>query len=631
MSSAIDQAALAGLAREHAIVRSLWQPPPDLTVSEWAERFRVLSKETSHRPGPWRAEVYQRGIMDEFNNPETRTIVFQKSNQIGYTEILNNIIAYVISVDPKPMMMVRPTADDARDFSRYRFSNMVRDCKELRSRIRDAKEKRGDNTLRLKMFPGGSLKFVGANAGSGLRSDPLAVVVCDEIDGYPDDVDKEGDPIEIVKRRTDTFADYKFVMGSTPAKPKGLSRIEQEFQKSDQRFFNVPCPFCKFMQPLFWRNPKIKDDFYLRFEKSKDGTVDPASVRYICAGCKKGIGEQYKQQMLDAGRWIAEHPGRPVVGFFINALYSPWKEVWASMAQEFVNAQQNREKLRAFVNLRLGESFAEDGDVVSAELLAARREKYQSEVPAGVGALVLTVDTQDIRLEALVTGYGKDEESWLIRREIFWGDPGATTEGNVWEQLREWRLKPMTCAGGRQTMVDITMIDSGGHHTDAVYDFIMPLQNSRDRAFAIKGVDRHALPIMVRENLIKKKAVRLFTVATFMAKERIFSRLRMQHEAGKKIPAGYIHLPTWADEEFLAQITGEQKVPVQDRHMHVKKYIWKKTHSSNEALDLTVYALAGLHVLQQLLHRKKDLEAEAAELASPPAQGTPSPPPPRQG
>lgn len=606
----------AALEREHALIRSLWEPPPDLTVSQWADRFRVLSKGTTSRPGPWRAEAFQLGIMDEFNNPETRVIVVQKSTQIGWSEILNNIIGYVIAVDPKPMIMVRPTAEDARDWGRQRIEPMIRDCAPLRARVREAKEKRGNNTLRLKTFPGGHLKLVGANAGSGLRSDPISVVLLDEVDGYPADVNKEGDPVEIVKRRTDTFPDAKILLGSTPAKPKGESRVEKEFLKSDQRYFHVPCPHCQLMQPLEWRDP-VSKEYRLKFDRLKDGTVDRDSVAYECAGCAKKIPEHFKQQMLDAGRWVAKFPGRTTAGFFINALYSPWKDNWADMAQEWIDSKDDVEKLRSFVNLRLGETWEEQGEAVDADSLLKRRVKYESEVPAGVGALIMSVDVQNNRLEAAVYGFGEGEESWLIKHEVFYGDPGSPDEETVWTELEALRLTALTCAAGRKASVDVTVVDTG-FHTDAVYDYVKPRQNNNDRVFAIKGVKYLSKPGLIKESPIKKKSIRLFTVAADAAKERIYSRLKSQ-----KPGSGYVHLPEWVTEEFLAQLTGEKKIGVVDRRTHLKKYYWKKTHTNNEALDLTVYALAGLHVLQGPLHRARDLEARAAEMASPPPGTTP--------
>src|SRR3989304_6311199 len=77
-------------------------PPPDLTVSQWADRYRKLSSESSAEPGQWYTDraPFQRGIMDAVNDPMIQGIWVMKSAQIGWTEILNNVIGYFIDQDP---------------------------------------------------------------------------------------------------------------------------------------------------------------------------------------------------------------------------------------------------------------------------------------------------------------------------------------------------------------------------------------------------------------------------------------------------------------------------------------------------------------------------------------------------
>ena len=585
--------ALAALEEAKGRVRSLWMPPPDLTVSQWAERFRVMVKGTTSRPGPWRSEVYQREIMDALCDPLVNEVVWMKSTQVGASEILNNIIAYFIDLDPKPMMLVEPTETNAKDYGRKRIAPMIQACPGLREKVREAKARKGGNTLQLKEFPGGFLKLTGANSGAGLRSDPVPLVLFDEVDAYPDDVNGEGDPIEIGTRRTDQFPDFKVFKFSTPAKPKGDSRIEKDWERSDQRRFYVPCPYCGHLQPLWWTDPKTKEH-RLVWEVDADGQVVQDSVRYVCAKCKKGIQERHKQQMLDGGRWIAQHPGRPVVGFHINALYSPWKENWHTLAQEWVDAQGNREALKAFINLRLGETWEELGETQDKDSLKERLEPYGAEVPDTVACLTMAVDVQDDRLEAVVKGWAPGEESYLVAYEVFWGDP--STDPGVWEDVEELRTRTWTRADGVKMQVAATVVDSGGHHTDAVYDYVLPRQNLRTRVFAIKGVEFNSKPVLAAEGTTKRAAVRLYTIATHQAKDRIFSRLKIPQPG-----PGYMHMPEWTTEEYLAQLTGEKRIVVTNKRTKTKKTVWVKTHRRNEALDLEVYNLGALFILQTYL------------------------------
>jgi phage terminase large subunit GpA-like protein len=600
--------ALANLGGVLARSYALYDPPPDISISEWAMRYRILPKGTTSRPGPFKPEKFQIEMMDVVLDPLVHEVVIQKSTQIGYSDaVLNNICGYFIDIDPKPIMLVQPTIDNAKDYGKKRITPMIESCPAIRAKIKPPTARRAGNTLALKEFPGGFLKLTGANSGAGLRSDPVPLVLFDEVDGYPLDVEGEGDPIAIGTRRTDTFADHKILKGSTPAKPKGLSPIERDFLRSDMRRFHVPCPFCSATQVLWWRDPATKQ-YRLFYTTNSDGQVDPASVAYVCAACSKKIPERYKQQMLNGGTWVAEHPDREVVGFHINALYSPWRDNWAALAQEWheANHENNPEKLKAFINLRLGETWEEQGDAVEAMALKARLEPYQSEVPDGVGLLTASVDVQSDRLECVVKGWGDKEESWLIAYQQLFGDPGQET---VWNELDSFLLSTWEHASGQKVKITCTMIDSGGLHTDSVYRFVRARQFRK--IFALKGSSEQGKEILGKFSINNHYRVKLWLIGTDTAKDRIFARM--------KIPAagpGYMHLPDFVEDEYLAQLTSEKAVRRYRRGKGtIREYI--KTRARNEALDLEVYAIAALYVLGQAAIRK--LGEYAATLRLPPA------------
>lgn len=590
---------------------ALYDPPPDITVSQWAINNRVLPKGTTSRPGPFKPELFQIEMMDVVLDPLVHEVVIMKSTQVGYSDaVLNNICGYFIDADPQPIMLVQPTIDNAKDYGKKRITPMIESCPALREKIKPPTTRRAGNTLSLKEFPGGFLKLTGANSGAGLRSDPVPIVLFDEVDGYPLDTDGEGSPISIGTRRTDGFANYKIVKGSTPAKPKGLSPIENDFERSDKRRFHVPCPFCSFMQPLRWRDPPPPNgtgSYRLQFATNPDGQVDSGSVGYICSSCEKKIPERYKQQMLNSGKWIAEFPDRAVVGFHINALYSPWRENWHALAQEWseANKEGNPEKLKAFINLRLGETWEEQGDAVEATALKARLEPYQAEIPDGVGLLTAAVDVQSDRLECVVKGWGDKEESWLIAYQPCFGDPG---QEQVWNEVDSFLLSTWAAASGQKAKIACTMIDSGGLHTDSVYRFVRARQHRK--IFALKGSSESGKEILGKFSINNQYRVKLWIIGTDTAKDRIFARM--------KIPApgpGYMHLPDFAEDEYLAQLTSEKAVRRYRRGKGtIREYL--KTRARNEALDLEVYALAALYVLGQATIRK--LAEYAAALRLPP-------------
>ena len=197
---------------------SILRPPPELSISDWADANRRLSSEASAEPGQWRTSraEYQRGIMDAISDGSVESVVIMSSSQVGKTEALGNAVGYYIDQDPAPIMLVMPTERDAEAWSKDRFSPMARDTPCLAGKISDPKSRDGSNKILHKRFPGGHLTIVGANAPSGLASRPIRILLCDEVDRYPFSAGAEGDPVNLAKKRTVTFWNRKIVLVSTP-------------------------------------------------------------------------------------------------------------------------------------------------------------------------------------------------------------------------------------------------------------------------------------------------------------------------------------------------------------------------------------------------------------------------------
>ena len=271
-------------------------PPPDLTISEWADQFRYLSPEASAEPGRWNTDraPYQRGIMDAISHPETETVVLMTSAQIGKTAILENVVGYFVSQDPSPTLLLQPTLEMAATFSKDRLAPMLRDTPSLRGLVKDARARDSGNTQLHKQFPGGHITMTGANSPANLASRPIRVVLCDEVDRYPESAGTEGDPVALARKRSATFWNRKIVLTSTPT-IKGLSRIEQAYLASDQRRYWVPCPDCGEHQVLSWANVRWDED-------------QPETAHYVCEHCGSCIDEQHKPPMLQRGEWRASAP-----------------------------------------------------------------------------------------------------------------------------------------------------------------------------------------------------------------------------------------------------------------------------------------------------------------------------------
>lgn len=592
---------------------SLAAPPPNLKISQWADQFRQLSSEASAEPGKWLTDraPYQREIMDAMCDPLIEAVVVMSSAQIGKTEILNNVAGYHIHLDPAPILLLQPTLEMAEAWSKDRFAPMLRDTTALRGLVRDPRSRDSGNTLLHKRFPGGHITMAGANSPASLASRPIRLVLCDEVDRYPVSAGAEGDPVSLARKRSTTFWNRKLLLTSTPT-IKGASRIESAFEQSDQRRFNVVCSHCGERQVLKWQQVRWQTDP----EKEGDEKHQPSTAVYVCEhnGCI--ITDSDKLEMLAGGIWIAEAPFNGTAGFHINELYSPWV-TFAQMVAEFLKAKKLPETLKTWVNTSLGETWEEAGETVDADILLQRKENWGTEAPEEVVVVTAGVDVQGDRVEIEVKGWGVGEESWSLDYRQFFGDPAQDA---VWKELDTFLQRPIKSKTGLYLNIACTCIDSGGHHTQAVYEFCKT--RAVRGVFAIKGMNTPNKPLVGRPSRNNRHKLRFYPLGVDTAKEVVFSRLRIT-EPGP----GYYHFPTERDREYFLQLTGEKQVTRFTKGAARRE--WVKIRARNEALDCNVYALAGLKLLspdfEQLQHSmffapREEPDQPAASAAIEPAQ-----------
>jgi len=548
------------------------KPPPKLTISQWADSYRKLSPESSAESGSWHTSrcEYQREIMDTFNIPNIERIVVMTSSQVGKTEILLNAIGYYIDQDPSPLMVVQPNLTMGQAFSKDRLAAMIRDSDKLRDVVADAKSRDSGNTTMHKKFAGGHITISSSGSPAGLASRPIRCLFLDEIDRFEHNVKGEGSPIALATARTKTFFNRKIFMCSTPT-IKGVSAIEAAFEESDKRYYYVPCPECNHKQVLKWKN--------VVWEENK-----PETATYACEECGSVIEESKKQWMINNGEWIATQPLLKTAGFHISELYSVWS-TWADMAINFLEAKKNPETLKTFINTALGESWEEQGETVEYETLLGRRLNYDfTNIPEDVLVLTAGVDTQKDRLELQLVGWGKNYEAWVCDYKIFWGDPNAL---NVWSDLDAYLKRRFKTESDRMIPISCCTIDSGGHHTNQVYQFTKPRQARR--IFAVKGLSTAGKPIANKPTFVGKNKAVLYGIGTDSAKEAIFARLSVESELTT------LHFCSDLDEEYFKQLTAEKRVTKFVRGR--KSLIWKQTRARNEALDTLVYNFSAIYIL----------------------------------
>ena len=567
-------------------------PDPLLSVSEWADRHRMLSSKASAEPGRWRTSrtPYLKAIMDCLSptSPVER-VVFMKAAQLGATEMGSNWIGYVIHHAPGPMMAVWPTVEMAKRNSKQRIDPLIEESPALAELIAPARSRDSGNTILAKEFRGGVLVMTGANSAVGLRSMPVRYLFLDEVDGYPLDVEGEGDAISLAEARTRTFARRKIFIVSTPT-ISGASAIEREFEASDQRRYFVPCPHCSHRQ-------------WLRFEQLRWDKGQPDSAAYLCESCDTAIPEHHKSWMLEHGEWRTMMDGSgKTAGFHLSSLYSPvgwrsWRDIAAAWEAAVSKESGSAAAIKTFKNTELGETWVEEGEAPDWQRLVERREDYRiGSVPQGGLLLVGAADVQKDRIEASVWAFGRGKESWLVEHRVLMGD---TARDAVWKQLADLIAANWTHASGAAMPLARFALDTG-FATQEAYAFVRACRDPR--VMAVKGVARGAAligtPTAVDVSQRGKKlrrGIKVYSVAVGIAKLEFYNNLRKSADVAADglttvFPAGFVHLPK-IDAEFIQQLCAEQLITRRDRNGFPVRE-WQKMRERNEALDCYVYARA---------------------------------------
>ena len=594
------------LASDLRKLLSLCGPREIIKPSEWQEKYRVCPP-GSVREGRWVNYVFQREILDAIIDPECSSLCLLMCSQfLGKTSIVEGILGWMVHMWPCPTVAVFPTTDNAIAWSKNRFGPLIESTGVL-SGIVDAPQNRagkgtrsgyGQNTIVHKRFHGGWLLGLGSNSGANLRAHTAKLTVFDEIDAMPDAVSGEGDPIILVEQRSARYPDAFSIKTSTPT-VRHFSRIEKEFENTDQRKWFVACLKCAYPWIISW------SDIRWPKEKGSDGKViHLVEQAYLeCPQCKEHLNDKQREIMVEAGHWSPTNPSvRGKRGYHANAFivlgpvkrgYSSWLHYFA---QRFLDAKAlGVNGIRTFQNLICGESFElESTRPPDHEVIYNRRESYPEHagevlLPERSLFLVAAADVQKDRIEAEILAYGIHDETWGISYKIFRGNIGTL---QVWNELDEWLQKRWKHPSGHTLYPATTCIDSGdGGHTQDVYEF------SRRCAprpiFALKGERGYQSNWVARSG---GKFQRLFIAKVDSAKEALYSRLR-RTEYGEN----YQHFPSneqcGYDATYFSQLTSETMRTSYVRGRFAPYF--EKIHEGarNESLDVRIYAMAAKEIL----------------------------------
>ena len=620
-----NDSAAAKLNRVLARALAGMVPPEELTVTQWAEKNRRLSPESSAEPGVWRTSrtPYLQGPMDAFTDPKVRHIVLVSASQVGKSELINNCIGYIIDQDPGSILFIQPTTIDAKEYSKLRVAPMIRDCPTLRKKVVQPKSRDSGNTILQKTYPGGILTMCGSTEAHALASKPIRYVFGDERDRWAASAGNEGDPWTLAMARQTTFYNAKAVEVSTPT-IKGYSAIEAAYATGTMEHWKSQCPHCGEYHEIKWEHIRFE---YEETQVAHRKSYQVKSIYYVCPGC--GAVSQESDMKHAPARWEADNPSAYESGcrsFWLNAFVSQWAS-WERIVLNFLTATGNSQKLQVVYNTCFGELWEDRGNLETEDSLLSRREDYGTsadgspvELPEGVLVLTAGLDTQDDRMEYEVVGHGHFGETWGIEKGVVMGRPDNP---QVWETLdqnvfdREFRF-----GDGVKLRVSTSFVDEGGHFVQEVRQECW--KRASKKVFCIKGRGGENIPYTSppkKMKIVLNQSVIgycwQYQLGVDSGKQIIMDNLKVQTPGSR-----YCHFPNRDDygPGYFNGLLSEHKVYRGGRS------IWDilPGHRRNEALDCRNYALAAFRTLKVNLDAiDRKLKSLRGKPVPPEKQGTP--------
>lgn len=606
-----------------------FKPKPKTNTLEFSKKYGYLSPESSAITGRFVPFHYQEDILRDTSDDDIELLVWMKSTRVGYTKIVNFSVAYDIAEDPCPQIIFQPNDGKAGEWSKKELKPLLRDMPYVGDRIIKTRE---ENNLNYKAYPGGFVESRGGKSANNYASATAKKIRYDEYDRFPDDVDGEGDPYELGKKRVESYWNGQVMIGSTPT-IKHHSKTETKFNETDMKFRYLPCPYCDHYQILEFKNIIIPQEYR---DGVKHWKIQESKLK--CLGCEKLIDHKQKKRMDSKGRWrqtqkfyccdewqdpkinenwyrnendkddkkngealcihcnlTAEYNrnGRKKRGYHIWSGYSfQPNTTWIKIAETFVGAIGNVEKMKSFVNTWLAQTWEEKSVKLESHDLQDKAQEYEN-VPDDAKIVLMTVDTQDTWLEYVITAWSVGETSHNIKTGKILGDP---INQYVWDELNKIANTKLQTESGKEVSIYKGFIDMAGHRTDEVKKFVKKNKNKfvmlRGDPREVKTNDARPIASLKKSNVDDSI---IMWVATTKAKDIIFQRLALIDDS----EYGFIHHNKSFDEKWYKGLTSEKKIFKKNKKGFIEEtYVNMATDKRNEPLDLTVYQLAGIRLIQ---------------------------------
>jgi phage terminase large subunit GpA-like protein len=574
------------------------EPDPDMPVDVWSDTYMVIPKDSgANEYGKYRTSrtPHARMIMQCLSdNHPCKRVVLMGASQMLKTQVGLNWCMASIHQSPANFLWILPTGKLAKRTS-TRIAKTIAAVPELTVRVAAPRSRDAVNTLETKEFIGGSLFIVTAGAAANLSEVSARRVLFDEVDRAESNVNGEGDPVALAEARQTTFQNNRKSYYPSSPTIEGESIIEKLYQRGTQHVALADCIHCGHPQPLE----------YERLELSDDGIT----AMYPCIECGAYMMETDKNKMFSRGAWSDGVPGDgETESFTINALFLPYGWLpWTALITEYNKAKTtldegSEESMIVFYNTRLAKCWARSKESTRYDALMARVEDYRlGTVPMGGVILTAAFDTQDYRLEFKVVAWGEGMECWIVDYQVIHQNP---SEPSTWDRADELLKGRYRHASGAMMTISAAFVDSGGHHTQAVYDFTSSRKHRH--IYAIKGHSRPDRPILSSKptivdinyrGQIQKNGAQLWFCGPDTAKDYLQARW------SKANGPGAVHFTKDLPESYFKGLTAEFRT---HGYKHGRKVSWweNKKGEANEPLDLMNYNLAAAHYLG--LHKRNE-------------------------
>jgi phage terminase large subunit GpA-like protein len=624
---------------------SVMKAQPPMRLSKWAAEHFYLSAESSYTEGKWQAYPYQIFILDAFGNDDIEEVDVKKSSRTGYTKMLMAASSYFTVFRRRNQAIWQPTDSDAQEFVETEYNPMLRDVKPIKAVFPALEKKHQHNTNSYKKFLGCVSYIKGGASARNYRRISVDVAILDEVSSFDKDIDQEGSPRKLAKKRTEGATFPKLICGSTP-KLKYLCEIDAAIQEADAVYKpHIPCPHCGTFQVLEFGNKNSKHGL-------KWFNQDHETAAYACKVCTslftqaEYLGTWHLVRWIDdAGNWYCIETGqfknaagetiRPQKHIGIDKLwtiYSP-QTSWSTIVKEYraaIAKAKHGEKsdLKTFINTTLGDVYEDDVEKTDAEDLKKRAEDFPLQIVSRGGLILKAgIDVQKDRFELVVWAFGRGEEMWTVDYQVVEFNPAIQSE---WDKIDSYLLHKYPHAAGTVLCIEDAAIDTGGHWTHQAYNYVRQRKSASGwsqvtqhapKVYATKGGSTANLPISGRGKLqdinnadrVIKRGVKLYIIGTDTAKDLIHGRLQVQQPG-----PGCMHLSKYLPDTFFDHMTSEVRLIKQTKKGAVSSWIVKRKGIRNEVLDCTVMTLFCAH--KKALHRKTNAEWDVLESIVQPSQ-----------